>query len=281
MIATEIMNMPRRSSARPATVPAPGTMPVEETLVHTRILRMALSAQESRAYWAQVDPAVPPASRAVAAFQGRWFGGKSLDRVRLLLANFVARYDAFPPALDVLRRWRGMDQSTRLVVCHVHLQLSDPIYRSFTGRFLPDRRARPHMTLDREGVLRWLDDQYEGRWGTATRIQFASKLLSAASEAGLVSPKQDRRELLSPRIPDLALAYVLYLLRGVRFDGALFDNDYLLSLGLAPALLEARIRALPGLRFGRMGELVDVQWEHRDLAAWGERYIVGTEAEGG
>jgi hypothetical protein len=275
----ETMSTLRRSAARPGTVPGPGTTPSEETVVHTRILRMALGAQESRAYWTQVDPAVPPAARPIAAFRGRWFGGKSMDRVRLLLANFVARYDAFPPALEVLRRWRGMDQQTRLVVCHVHLQLADPIYRSFTGRFLADRRARPHMTLNREGVLRWLDDQYKGRWGTATRIQFASKLLSAASEAGLVSPKQDPRELLSPRIPDLALAYVLYLLRGIRFQGSLLDNDYLLSLGLAPALLETRIRSLPGIRFGRMGELVDVHWEQPDLAAWGERYIVGPEAE--
>ena len=81
----------------------------EETVVHTRILRLALGIEESRAYWTHVDPTLPAAPRAIQAFEQRWFGAKSLHRVRTLLANFAARYDACPDALSVLRRWRSMD----------------------------------------------------------------------------------------------------------------------------------------------------------------------------
>lgn len=77
--------------------------PAEETRVHTRIMRLALAVEESRAYWANLDPSVPPGPRAIQAFEQRWFGAKSLHRVRTLLANFGARYDAFPKALEVLR----------------------------------------------------------------------------------------------------------------------------------------------------------------------------------
>jgi hypothetical protein len=47
-----------------------------------------------------------------------------------------ARFDAFPNALHVLQRWPHMSPDTRRVVCHWHLQLSDPLYRDFTGTFL-------------------------------------------------------------------------------------------------------------------------------------------------
>ena len=115
--------------------------PAEATELHTRILRLALGVEESREYWANVDPTVPAASRARVAFEQRWFGARSADRVQTLLSYFSARFDAFPPALDVLRRWRAMDPPTRRLVCHWHLQLSDPLYRRFTGEFLVERRS--------------------------------------------------------------------------------------------------------------------------------------------
>jgi hypothetical protein len=118
----------------------PPERPAERTTLHARLLHLALGVEESRAYWANVDPAVPPGRRAIQAFEQRWFGAKSLERVRTLLAAFVARYDAFPEALEVLRRWKGMDPATRRAICHFHLQLTDPIYRRFTSEFLVSRR---------------------------------------------------------------------------------------------------------------------------------------------
>ena len=175
----------------------------EATEVHTRILRLALGIEESRSYWEHVDPAVPIPDRALVAFEQRWFGAKSLERVRFLLSSFVDRYDAFPEALAVLRRWRSMDAPTRQVVCHWHLQLSDPLYRRFTGKFLVERRSMRDPKVDRDIALRWVKNEFPERWSEATCVQFASKLLSAASEAGVISPKRDPRALLLPKVPDL------------------------------------------------------------------------------
>ncbi len=242
----------------------------EETEVHTRVLRLALGIEESRAYWANVDLSVPAAPRAIAAFEQRWFGAKSLERVRTLLANFAARYDAFPEAFAVLRRWPDMDPQTRKVICHWHLQLSDALYRGFSGRFLVERRASGNPAIDRDIVLRWVQRSHPERWGAATSIQFASKLLSAGSEAGLFTPKKDPRQLLVPKVPDLALAYLMYLLRGTRFEGTLLDNPYLASVGLDGGFLEQRLRGLPGLTFRRMGDVVDFEWGAPSLSAWAE-----------
>jgi len=247
-------------------------LPEEATEVHTRILRLALGVEDSRSYWENVDPAVPLAERAMIAFEHRWFGSKSLERTRFLLASFADRYDPFPEALNVLRAWRAMDAGTRQMICHWHLQLSDPLYRRFTGQFLVERRAlhSSSPTLTRDVVLRWLKSDFPSRWGEATLVQFASKLLSAASEAGLVTAKRDPRALLLPKVSDLALAYLLHALRGIRFAGTLTENPYLGSVGLSEGFLEQRLRALPGITFRRMAHLTEIDWEADTLKAWAE-----------
>lgn len=242
----------------------------EVTEVHTRILRLALGIEESRAYWAHVDPGVPPGSRAMSAFEQRWFGAKSLDRVKTLLPYLAFRFDAYPEALGVLRRWRGMDPATRQVICHWHTQLTDPMYRRFTSEFLIERRALKDPKVDRPAVARWLRQAWPGRWSEATFIQFASKLLSAASEAGLVSPKPDPRALLFPKVPDLAIAYLLHLLRGIAHQGSLTENAYVVSVGLGEGFLEQRVRAIAGVSFRRMGHLLEIDWAYPTLTAWAE-----------
>ena len=250
--------------------PVAAERPAEATEVHTRLLRLALGVEESRSYWEHVDPEVPPAQRALVAFEHRWFGAKSLERVRFLLSNFVDRYDRFPDALTVLQRWRAMDAASRPMICHWHLQLSDPLYRRFTGTFLVQRRAARDPKVDRDVTLRWVQTEFPDRWSAATCVQFASKLLSAASEAGVISSKRDPRALLMPRVPDLALAYLLHLLRSIRFAGTLTENPYLASVGLVEGFLDQRLRSLPGVNYRRMAQLTEFDWEAPSLGAWAE-----------
>ena len=131
----------RSSPLQDAVVSSPAescALPREADQVHTRLLQCALAVDESRAYWDRVDP---DASRPSAqeAFDAFWFGAKSLPWVKILLLNMRARFDAFPEALRVLHAWRDMPPDTRAAICHWHLQLSDPLYRSFAGEFLLTR----------------------------------------------------------------------------------------------------------------------------------------------
>ncbi len=245
----------------------------EETEVHTRILRLALGVDEARAYWAHVDPAVPPGPRALQAFEQRWFGAKTLHRVKTLLPYLATRYDAFPEALDVLRHWRDMEPATRQVICHWHAQLSDPIYRRFTGELLIERRTQADPRVDRPAVARWVRQAFPGRWTETTVVQFASKLLSAGSEAGLVSPKRDPRALLFPKVPDLAIAYLMYLLRSVKHEGTMTENAYVASVGLGDGFLEQRLKTIPAVTLRRMGPLVEIEWAYPTLTAWAEALL--------
>ena len=243
--------------------------PAEATEVNTRLLKCALIVEESRAYWQHVDPdaADHPAKQA---FEEYWFGSKSLDRVKVLIANLRARFDAYPAGLAVLRAWPEMDPETRTLVCHWHLQLADPLYRAFTGDYLVQRRAAARPEVRQDQVVAWVSSQGPGRWTMSTRIQFASKLLSCAYSVGLVTGRRDPRPLGFPRVPDAALAYLLHLLREVDFDGTLIDNPYLRSVGLEGRLLEDRLRGLPELHFRRLADLVDFGWSFPTLADWAE-----------
>jgi len=252
-------------SAVPVRAEAPG----ETTQIHPRLVKCALALEESRAYWERVDQdSGPPAAQV--AFEEYWFGAKSLSWVKELLANMRARFDAFPEALAVLRGWRGMTPESRAAVCHWHVQLSDPLYRAFSGELLVARHAALRPEIRRSAVLAWLAERGPGHWTLPTRKQMATRLLSTALSAGLLSGRRDPRRLVYPRITDDALAYLLHLLRGVSFAGTLTENPYLGSIGLAGSTLEARLRALPALRYGRAGDVVELGWRHTSFAAWAE-----------
>ena len=233
--------------------------------VHTRLLKCALEIEESRAYWAQTTPDAEVSAQQ--AFEAYWFGAKSLPRVQVLLTNFRARFAAFPEALAVLHAWDSMEHTTRALICHWHLQLSDPMYRAFTGSFLLERRElRPEITHAR--VVAWVGEQGGSRWTLPTRIQLAGKLLSAAHSAGLVGSIRDPRPLVFPRVPDDALSYLMYLLRGVQFQGSLLDNPYTASVGLDADALAVRLRVLAALRFRQQGDIFDLGWCYPTLTAW-------------
>ncbi len=240
--------------------------PSECDEVHTRLLKCALEMEDARAYWAHRSPGTP--ATAAAAFEAYWFGARSLGRIKVLLANFRARFDVYPEALGVLHAWRTMEPVTRALVCHWHLQLSDPLYRAFAGEWLVARRSGLRAEVTLPAVVAWVGGQGPGRWTLPTRVQFASKLLSAAHGVGLVAGIRDPRALAYPRVTDEALTYLVYLLRGVRHAGTPLDNPYLRSVGLSGAVLTDRLRALPDLRFGRQGDLVDFGWKHASLTDW-------------
>lgn len=239
----------------------------EVSEVHTRLQKAALEVEAAREYWLRAGGDAPVSARL--AFEESWFGSRSLPRIAELLANLRARFDAYPPSLQVLHRWSGMEPDTRRLVCHWHLQLSDPLYRAFTGEFLAARRESIRPEVTRDIVLRWLTERSgSDRWAVSTRLKFASKLLSSAYGAGLLSSNQGTRGIRTPGLPDRALEYLLHLLRGVQFEGSLLANPYLRSVGLEGPLLEDRLRRLGALRFGRQGDLVELGWVHDGLESW-------------
>ena len=258
--------MPAKSAATNAK-PSAG-YGTEVTAFHSRLLRVSLALDESRAYWDHLTPETPKAKRAELAFEGRWFGSKSMERVKRLLAEFNRRYDAYAVALLVLTQWQPRDPVTRQNICHWHLQLSDPMYRAFTGEFLEQRRLDSVATIERDIAARWVTQHLKTEWATATVLRMATALITCATAAGLCKQTPGNRPLTYPQVTDEALAYWLYLLKDLTFEGTLLANPYLASVGLRDGFWEERLRSLPGVKFSRMGELYEFHWQYDDLGSW-------------
>lgn len=238
---------------------------------HTQLLRVTLEVENARAYWQRATtPGAGSADQeAEQAFVEFWFGTKSMPRVRNLITAFRTRFTAFPGVLEALHAWPDMDHQTRVLVCHWHLQLSDPLYRRFTGDYLVERRQGGRGTVSRGTVIRWMNDfDTADRWSASTRAQFASKLLSAAHSAGLVAAIRDPRALSLPRVPAGALGYLMYLLRSVEFAGSLLDNPYLRSVGLEGSAVDDKLRTVAGLACRRTGDVSEFTWDHASLEDW-------------
>jgi hypothetical protein len=252
--------------------------PSETTEFHTRLLKCSLEVEHCRAYWHRVSAAADDTTTQIA-FDEYWFGARSLPRVARLINDFRHRFDQFPPAMTILHRWGAMDSATRRLICHWHLQLADRLYREFTGDFLVDRSSAGRTEVTRDVVVRWIDQSAPQRWATATRIQFARKLLFSAGEVGILKGTRDPREWQPPRVTDEALGYILYLLRAIQFQGTLIDNPYLASVGVTGSELERRLSTSPDCPLRRQGELFEFSWRYKDLSEWAESRILQGEPQ--
>ena len=159
--------------------------PSEVVERHSRLLKVALEVEHSRAFWRLHRPERDAAEEAQLAFSEFWFGTRSFAAVQTLLTNFRLRFVRYPMAMRVLCAWSDLDLQSARLICHWHLQLSDPMYRAFSGDFLVQRRSSLRGSVARDAVIAWVDRvDTERRWSKASHIQFASKLLSAAHGAG-------------------------------------------------------------------------------------------------
>lgn len=241
--------------------------PAETKDAHSRLLKCSLEVEHCRAYWQQRAQGQLP--DPTLAFESYWFGAKSLARVRVLLTNFRARYDVIPDALTLLGHWPHMEPDCRKAICHWHLQFADPLYRLFSGTVLSTRRSESRNTITLDAMILWVTSHGPKHWTTSTRVHYARKLMSAAYAAGLLASNRGPRPVVAPRIPDDALAYLMYLLREIDFEGTLLENPYLASVGLKGPQLHDRLRGLPGLALRLQGDLVDFAWHFGSLREWG------------
>ncbi len=248
-------------------------VPTESAVVHTRILRCMLAADDCFAYWRNVDTSKPAAKRAHVAFEQRWFGTKSEARVRTIMTDMIGRFDAFPEALALFQHLGRIQVGVRVFLCHLHTQLADPVYRAFAGDFLPRRRDEGRTTVDRSAVARWVASTYPDRWSAVTCTKFASNLLATALDVGLVSGRRDPRKLPHPLVPPVVVSYALYLLRGTHVEGTLTENPYLRSLGLNTESLGHLSSSLPGVRVVELGGTAEITFQEPSLTAWGLRYL--------
>lgn len=172
---------------------------------HTGLLRMGLEVKASELFWSRATDEESPRSRRERARAENWFPDLSEARLRYMLSELERR---FPPnARHALKVWGPGRQAA--LVCHWHLQWSDPLYRDFTSNYLVTAWAMPRSDVGSSDVEAWLFARGTHLdWSASTRRRLASGLLGAATEAGFLSGSGRRRELRTVSVERTSLAYL-------------------------------------------------------------------------
>ncbi|MGB7347370.1 MAG: BrxA family protein [Pirellulaceae bacterium] len=240
-------------------------------------MKCTLEVDHSRSYWQACGEVGRPVTTA-EAFEKAIFGSRTYSRVERLISDMRHRFDAFPSSLNVLMRWADVKPSDRTVICHLHTQLADPLYRQFTGTFLVERFESLRSSIDRELVIDWIESSVPGRWKVPSRSKIASKMMTSAMTVGLLESNRDPRSIAFPRVSDTVITYLMYLLREVDFAGTLLKSPYVASLGFDLETLVGRLRTIPSLGFNRQGDLLHFGWQHESLMQWAEHELSLTPA---
>lgn len=194
----------------------------EEHTPHTGLLRLGLAVPASRIYWQKAGRGLEIENR-----QESWYPKLSADRERYLLRQMQRRFPKPWPAEIVSR-----PTLTAGLVCHWHLQLTDPLYRHYTGDYLLKCWSSGTPTVSLEGTVAWVEKcSLTADWKPNTVRRLASGLMSSAAAAGLCDSRGRReRELRLPVVTAADLQYLNDLL-----DRALSLGDrsfYKVSVGL-------------------------------------------------
>ncbi len=235
----------------------------ERQEVQTRLLRVGLAVDESRAYWRLADPTIPSQDLVERAFEEQWFGTKSIQRVSYLI-NTVS--DRIGGGTEELLAWDPEDAQDRAWVCHWHLQRTDIIYRQFTDQYVCELLKSDDPVLDKSSTLEWLHTLAPGRWNGSTADRLATGLISSLSEAGYCDVTPLPRPLAAPVLSDHALAYLLYLLKRMTFEGSLLDNPYIRS-SASESSLKQRLQQLPNFD-AESANNSNLQWTHDSFTSW-------------
>lgn len=174
---------------------------------------MGLDVASSLLFWERSQPGEEPRRRRIRAVAENWFPQLSSARVKYVLAELEKRFPE--PSLEALRRWRPEAESQAPLVCHWHLQASDPLYREFTSRYLVEAWAQPDgVTVP--AVTDWLEQRgAQADWSPSTRRRLASGLMAAATEAGFLKGSGRVRE---PKAVTADATSLLYLRRTLLVD---------------------------------------------------------------
>lgn len=199
----------------------------EETSLHTGLLRLGLAVEQSRVFCSRAGQESVTAILLQQALREEWFPKASESRSRYLVQQLARR---FPPGYR--RALSAPSELQAPLVCHWHLQLTDPLYRLYTGDYLMERWSSPTQSVNLEGSSEWVRKQaLTFGWRPNTVRRLASGLLSSATEAGLCRRGgRDDREL---RLPQVGAQDKEYLTNLLERAGVLTNRSgYLLPVGL-------------------------------------------------
>lgn len=176
---------------------------------HLYAYRVTARLMESREYIQKVELEESFSEVLKRAVAEGWFGVKSKDMTRRIIAALYSRYSQYPKGLCILKNSLDtMDSGEFRLISQFHLVLADPYYRWLTGVYFPQRRSDGFGFLSLDELVVEFSKIVQTELKPVTIRSYCSKLLTIARDVGLLKGKV-KKEFEEPEVSEKALLYVL------------------------------------------------------------------------
>jgi hypothetical protein len=207
---------------------------------HLTMVNLPARIRETKAYIQNYSEKMTRSELKKIAWDEAWFGFLG-DRIfSVLISGLYNRFGQFPKLISVLKDWidNGIEHYDFNLVCHLHIQLTDPYYRWLTGEYLPERLGAGLGSFNAEIIQPDFISYSTKELKANTFRRLLSNLLRSAVECGLLSGKE-HRHFETPIVSTRFFGYLVYTLQEFNFPMSdLCDSPYIKSICGEPEKLK-------------------------------------------
>jgi hypothetical protein len=248
------------------------------TTPHTRIKKVGPRLDLARAYIRYANPDDGIAIQRQKAWDEHWFGFLSEPMFKQVLPAFHQRFGQYTSILKTLKGWLEYELEAHdfRLICHLHIQLTDPLYRWVTGTYMPQRYAEGYDEITTMVTFRQIQENGGESFSPPSLNKLSSCILSAARDNGLLKGKA-KKSFDRPLVSVTFLGYLIHVLRLFQFPlSDLPTSPYIQSVvrdstQLRPLLLEGQRRGWWEFNWGQ--QLFSITPRFDDLQSWYQEAI--------
>jgi len=226
----------------------------------TTMMKVGARLEESRSYLNFVNFEDSLKKQKEKAWNEQWFGFLPEQILETVVFALYQRFGQFPLIVKVLKTWidKGLDNHDFKLLCHFHIQLTEPYYRWATGQYFYQRYNEGFDDIPSNILGKQLEKAFgkEKDLSSQSYQRLARGILSTARDTGILKGKAEKF-FAHPLVSIEFLGYLVYALYHFKFPfGEFVTSPYIQSV----IKDEAQLRRL--LTDGQRKNWWEFNWDH-------------------
>ena len=205
---------------------------IEQQKIQTTIIKEELWTKETRLFWKN-KPLLAEKKYSIIQ-ENDWFQYPSENKYKTIIKALKRRFASYPILWDTLNIWEDkMSEQDATHVCHIHLSLTDALYRRF-GTYIQNQDDA-NIFVSRQRAEQYISTITQGRWKENTLKKITQNIINIYIDIGRLK-KVDKEDLsIHPiSISTEVTEYLFYVLLELGYENKdIFSNHYWNSFGIS------------------------------------------------
>jgi len=242
---------------------------------HTAMIRVTARLNETMTYIRHYNDEINAADLKKSAWSQQWFGFLSESIFNRLMPTLSNRFGKYSYLMEILQRWsfQGIENHDFKLICHFHIQISDPYYRWATGEYIPARFNEGIDEITKSSLAKALSTRTVNPLNANTLHKLSRNILTTARDTGLLQGKTDKT-IAIPASSVEVLGYLLYALRLFDFSmSEIPESPYIQSVFRNPGSLRNLLtegQAKNWWEYNWEGRTFAINYAYADINPWFE-----------